>query len=217
MEHIDATGLACPRPVMEAKRLMDLGHTQFSLSVDNKAATENLSNLAARSGFTSSVQQQGEGLFVVVFERGAAVQDAPVPDSLAGAPVQGQAGFHQPVAAAPYAVFISRNRIGEDSGGLGESLMRMALFTLAQSERPPAVIACMNEGVKLAAGDAGDAEADDESITHLRALVEKGCEVLVCGTCLNHFGLTEHLKAGSVSNMYDIMDRLRSVAQTITL
>jgi len=36
-----------------------------------------------------------------------------------------------------------------------------------------------------------------------------------CGTCLNHFGLKEQLAAGEVTNMYDIVDQLRTAARVI--
>jgi len=32
----------------------------------------------------------------------------------------------------------------------------------------------------------------------------QGVEVMTCGTCLNHYGLTEKLAVGSVTNMYVI-------------
>ena len=51
----------------------------------------------------------------------------------------------------------------------------------------------------------------------VRALQEKGTEVLVCGTCLDYYGLTERLEAGEVSNMYDILGRMQEAAKVVTL
>lgn len=56
----------------------------------------------------------------------------------------------------------------------------------------------MNSGVKLVAGD------EQQIIDSVNKLIEKGTEVLVCGTCLDFYGLKEQLKVGEVSNMYDI-------------
>ena len=36
----------------------------------------------------------------------------------------------------------------------------------------------------------------------------QGVEITTCGTCLDHYGLRDHLKVGSVSNMYAIVERL---------
>jgi peroxiredoxin family protein len=42
----------------------------------------------------------------------------------------------------------------------------------------------------------------------LKALSEKGVEILSCGTCLDFYGLKEKLKVGRVSNMYTIAQTL---------
>ena len=69
----------------------------------------------------------------------------------------------------------------------------------------------MNSGVKLVAGD------EQQIINSVNKLIEKGTEVLVCGTCLDFYGLKEQLKVGEVSNMYDILGRMQEAAKTITL
>ena len=51
----------------------------------------------------------------------------------------------------------------------------------------------------------------------LKALEEKGTEVLVCGTCLDFYGLKDSLKVGEISNMYDILGRMQEVSKVITL
>jgi intracellular sulfur oxidation DsrE/DsrF family protein len=65
-----------------------------------------------------------------------------------------------------------------------------------QVERPDIII-FYNTGVKLAV-------QDSEVLEDLKALSDKGVEILVCGTCLNFFGIKEKLGVGIVSNMYDI-------------
>jgi hypothetical protein len=68
----------------------------------------------------------------------------------------------------------------------------------------------MNSGVRLPG-------EEQQVLENLRELEEKGCEVLVCGTCLNYYGLTDKLKIGNVSNMYDILGRMQSAAKVIAL
>ena len=41
--------------------------------------------------------------------------------------------------------------------------------------------------------------------------------MLVCGTCLNYYGITDELKAGTVSNMYEILEKMKSSAKVITV
>ena len=108
-----------------------------------------------------------------------------------------------PSARLKNAVFIAHSRIGGDDPQLGEVLMKAFLGTLVQydeNERP-AVIALMNEGVKLAERDTSSAET-------LRDYVARGGTVLVCGTCLKHFGLMEKVGVGIVSNMFEIVSTL---------
>lgn len=42
-------------------------------------------------------------------------------------------------------------------------------------------------------------------------------EVLVCGTCLNYYGLTEQLKAGRVSNLYELLEKLQQAGKVVPL
>ena len=51
----------------------------------------------------------------------------------------------------------------------------------------------------------------------MNKLAERGTEVLVCGTCLDFYGVKDKLAAGEVSNMYDILGRMQEAAKVITL
>ena len=44
---------------------------------------------------------------------------------------------------------------------------------------------------------------------------EQGVEILSCGTCLNFYGLTDKLKVGSVTNMYDIVESMAKADKVI--
>ena len=68
----------------------------------------------------------------------------------------------------------------------------------------------MNDGVKLPT-------LDDQVAAHVQTLIGRGVEVLVCGTCLSFYGLTDRLQAGTVSNMFDIVSRMQAAAKVITL
>jgi len=46
-------------------------------------------------------------------------------------------------------------------------------------------------------------------------LESQGVEIMTCGTCLNHYGLTEQLAVGSVTNMYAIAEKLMGAARVI--
>ena len=193
---IDAMGKACPQPVIMAKKEIDGGCRDLTVLVDNKTAVENLTRLGNSAGMTVTTGETAQGLFVRLTGEGKIVEE--------------------PVIACPttgngYAVFIGKDVVGAGERELGYNLMKMALYTLAQGDSVPAHVLFMNDGVKLPAGE------EQQVIDSLMTLIEKGSIVLVCGTCLNYYGLADRLKVGTVSNMYDIMSAMQRTDKVITL
>ncbi|WP_422479623.1 sulfurtransferase-like selenium metabolism protein YedF [Pleomorphochaeta sp. DL1XJH-081] len=204
---IDATGKACPIPFMLAKEQIDAKQQSFIVQVDNRAAVENLKRLAASQGFSTSVETQ-DGIYQVQFDRESKQQK--------GAP---QAKWNPDAIGATvsttkdkssYLIFLGKDTMGEGDLTLGRNLVRMFLYTLEKGENLPTTIVLMNSGVKLAV-------EDDQCITTLEALVEKGVQVLVCGTCLDYYGLLDQLKVGTVGNMYDITQSFLKAQKMITV
>jgi len=193
---IDARGKACPMPVIMAKKEIDGGCRDLTVLVDNRTAVENLTRLGNSAGMTVTTGETADGLFVCLTGEGKIVEN--------------------PVIACPttgngYAVFIGKDIIGAGDPTLGYNLMKMALYTLAQGDSVPAHVLFMNDGVKLPAGE------EQQVIDSLMTLVEKGTIVLVCGTCLNFYGIADRLKVGTVSNMYDILGAMQRADKVITL
>ena len=194
---IDAKGKPCPTPVILAKQAMAAGEHSFTVLVDNATAVENLKRLAGNQGFGAAVTQ-GEGVFSVAFTRtGCAACEEAV-----SAPL--------PAPGGDWAVFVGRDIIGSGDRELGTNLIRMFFYTLTQSEDLPASICFMNAGAKLPA-------QDEQVVEHLKVLLDKGVEILVCGTCLNFYGIADQLKVGTVSNMYDIVSKMQEAGKVITV
>ena len=195
---IDAKGKPCPTPVLMAKKAMAQGADSFTILVDNQTAVENLKRLADNQGFTAAVREE-DGAFALDFVKGegcAACEEA----------VQSPL----PAPGSDWAVFVGRDIIGDGDRELGTNLMRMFFYTLTQSEDKPGAVLFMNAGVKLPT-------LDEQVAEHLKALSDAGVEIQVCGTCLNFYGLTDQLKVGIVSNMYDIVSRMERAAKVISL
>lgn len=198
-ERIDARGKACPMPVILAKQALDSGARDLTVLVDDETAVENLKRLAGSQGMTARSSPGERGFSVRVTGEGA---PAPGPEPDLRSPA---------VPAGGRTFFIGKDHIGGGDPELGGNLMKMFLYTLAQSGRPPKCLLFMNSGVKLPAGE------ERQVIDSLKDLEAKGCEILVCGTCLNFFDLTERLKAGTVSNMYDIVEKMQDGDGVITV
>lgn len=199
---LDAMGKACPMPVIMAKKALDAGEKDVTIAVDNTIAVENLTRLAGEYGMAIATTQNGGSYQVRISGQGKAPE--------AVAPATAAVAACSP-AGCGYAVFVGKDFMGAGDETLGYNLLKMCLYTLAQGEDVPASVLFMNSGVKLPAGE------EEQVIDSLKTLIERGTEVLVCGTCLNYFGLTEQLKVGTVSNMYDILSRMQKAAKVITL
>ncbi|MFA9464832.1 MAG: sulfurtransferase-like selenium metabolism protein YedF [Velocimicrobium sp.] len=195
---IDAVGKACPMPVVMTKKEMDKGEESIITTVDNKIAVENLKKLAQSLGFMVDVKEEGD-LFQVAFSKSC--EECNV--------ILEQIQVENKKNASDYVVFLGKNFIGEGSEELGQNLMRMFLYTLTESSELPTHILMMNGGVKLAV-------EDPQAVEHLNALKEKGIEIMVCGTCLNYFGIADELKIGTVSNMFDIASKMQEAGKVIS-
>lgn len=194
---IDARGKACPTPVIMAKKAISAGESTFTVLVDNTTAVENLKRLAENQGFDAAAAEAG-GVFSVAFTRtGCAACEEAVNSPL-------------PAPGGDWAVFVGRDIIGDGDRELGTNLMRMFFYTLSQGEDKPGAVLFMNAGVKLPT-------LDEQVAEHLKALSAVGVEILVCGTCLNFYGLTDRLRVGTVSNMYDIVTRMQKAGKVVSL
>ena len=194
---IDARGKACPTPVIMAKKAISAGESTFTVLVDNTTAVENLKRLAANQGFDAAVTEQG-GAFHLAFVR----TGCPACEEAVNSPL--------PAPGGDWAVFVGRDIIGDGDRELGTNLMRMFFYTLSQGEDKPGAVLFMNAGVKLPT-------LDEQVVEHLKALSAVGVEILVCGTCLNFYGLTDQLQVGTVSNMYDIVTRMQKAGKVVSL
>ena len=194
MNFVDALGKACPMPVIMAKKEIDAGNTAFVVAVDNEVAVENLKRLAESQNYQASVENKDGNFHVTFTGEGAVAAAEETKDS----------------KPANWALFVGKDFIGDGSEELGNSLMTMFFYTLAESNDPPRYILFMNSGVKLPV-------ENDQVVEHLKTLQDKGSEILVCGTCLKFFNIADSLKIGTVSNMYDISERMHDADKVITL
>ena len=196
---VDAKGKLCPIPVVLAKKEIDGGAAEFTVEADNATAVENLQRLADSQGYRTTVQS-ADGVFSIDFTKAPCEQAGP-----SGADAR-DAG----PADRSWAVFVGRETVGEGDPELGGSLMKMFFYTLSQSDDLPEAVLFMNGGVKLPT-------LNDQVAGHLCERAGKGVDILVCGTCLNFYGIADKLQVGTVSNMYDIVERMKRAGKVVSL
>jgi len=115
-----------------------------------------------------------------------------------------------------FAIFVNADGIGRGDDGLGQRQMAKFLGELAgmNAEALPGFICLMNAGVKIACEESAPVA---DVITHLKKLEELGVEILVCGTCLEFFGIKEKLSVGRVSNITEITTVLAKAEKILTV
>jgi hypothetical protein len=56
-----------------------------------------------------------------------------------------------------------------------------------------------------------------EYLPALQAIEKEGTNILVCGTCLNHFELLEKKQVGETTNMLDIVTAMQLADKVISI
>lgn len=107
-------------------------------------------------------------------------------------------------------LLLTRNGMGAGETTLTHKLIKTYLELLDLDEKRPATICCYAEGVKLVLDDS-------PVLDSLRALESHGVQVIVCGTCVNHYGVANRVAVGRVLGMKDIIAAQWSAAKVITV
>jgi selenium metabolism protein YedF len=207
---VDARGLACPQPVLLVKKAITLNE-EVTVLVDNEIAVENIRRLAAKTACGFSVTEKEGGIWEIALVRTGAMGDPPVgADAESSLPCGGspREGWLSRKEGGPVVVVLSDNHMGRGDDVLGDVLIRAFIHTLAQIKPLPATIICYNAGVKLAV-------KDSTVLDDLQQLEKAGVDILICGTCVNYFGLGDRIAAGRISNMYDILETMAGAARLV--
>ena len=220
MIQLDERGKQCPLPVIEAKKALENCPAGESVRVivDNEIAVQNLLKMAGHKDLKAEAEKISDDEFAVCIEAGDSIGQAG--DSGDGKAEEDTVGVGSAEDAAdgtaciPDArrrgtvVVLSSNQMGQGDEALGKLLMKGFVYALAQLEEPPKTVLLYNGGARLSCE--GSASLED-----LKELKERGTEILTCGTCLNHYGLTEKLAVGEVTNMYEITQRLMEAGKIV--
>ena len=190
MKELDCRGLACPRPVLKTKELVDSGTHDISVLVDNEAAKENVLRFLVNQGFDVTIKA-GSGEFTVTGVKQGEYETCRIMSNIE---VGGKAG--------KITVMITTDRMGFGDDALGLQLMINFLATLKEMGKDLWRLIFVNNGVKLAIEGA-------ETLPSIQELERSGVHVMVCGTCLNHFGLLKQKRVGETTNMLDVVTSLQ--------
>ena len=205
---INCQNMPCPQPVIKLLELLKSSHPlDLEVIVDNQAALENVSRFLRNNNYEISRKEE-DALWRISAHKDAVGSAAD--DSMHSA---------APNERFPYAcmpatedmrtlVMIITPVFGSGDDELGGKLMKNFLATLPEMGSALWRIILLNGGVALAA-------EDSPVLEQLQALEKAGVRVLVCGTCLEHFGLLSKKAVGETTNMLDVVTGMATACKII--
>ena len=136
---VDARGMACPLPVVNAKKAAESLHPGDTLivRVDNEIAVQNLQRFAQHMGFAAVSEKQGDTEFTVTMHIGGDAKAGPETACAVDARKKGML------------VVLSANTMGTGEEKLGKALMKAFVFALTKQDVLPETILCYNTGAYL--------------------------------------------------------------------
>ena len=198
MQEIDARGLSCPAPVLQAKvALQAEAITHLTVIIDNEAAQQNVKRFLETEGFRTETARQGND-FRVTGTR------------LTNSSLHTDPPAETQIREKRILILCATDRIGYGDDELGIKLMVNFLRTLNEMGEDLWRLIFVNNGVKLTIDDS-------EVLQDLKAYEDRGLKILVCGTCLNHFSLLERKQVGQTTNMLDIVTAMQLADQVINI
>ncbi|MCI6430251.1 MAG: sulfurtransferase-like selenium metabolism protein YedF [Lachnospiraceae bacterium] len=202
---VDARGMACPLPVVNAKKAAEEMHAGDVLTVlvDNEIAVQNLQKFANHKGYQVSGEKLAENEYAVKMQITSGemqpAQEADEKEEISCTPDTKKKGM---------VVVLSANVMGTGEEKLGKALMKAFVFALTRQDVLPETILCYNTGAYLTCEGA-------DTLEDLKSLEAEGVNIMTCGTCLDFYGMKEKLAVGSVTNMYEIVETMENAGKLI--
>jgi selenium metabolism protein YedF len=192
MKTIDTKGLTCPRPLIMLKEgLQEAAEGQeLRVITDNETSLKNMLNYLRDQGAETEVSSVGK-VHTISTTRPHGTLSAEDP-----------ALYCETSAVRnDYVVCVKSDKMGGGDPDLGKMLMEIFLDNLKLQEHLPTHVILYNAGVKLAM-------KDSQVCSSLSELEELGCRIMLCGTCIDHYGLQYEIGVGMISNMVTITETM---------
>ena len=195
MIQVDVLGKACPIPVIETKKALreNPDEKTFEILVDNEVATENLAKMAHELKIDYTVGKLADRKYEVSLEKTEASRDhREIEDYSVNSATSNN-----------YVVIVNSDKIGDGDVDFSKQLLEGFIYSVTEQDHLPVEIIFFNRGVYLTT-------ENEKTIEDLKNLEKRGVRVYSCGLCLDHYGKKDDLAVGEITNMYKIVEAMRS-------
>jgi len=107
-------------------------------------------------------------------------------------------------------VLVTRDGMGRAGPALSHKLLQTFLGLLDLEDSLPGTICFYTEGVRMVL-------ENSPVLEELGALQDRGVKLVICGTCVNHYGVADKVRVGEVATMKDILAAQWAARKVITL
>jgi len=202
MKTVDVRGLQCPLPIIETRKgLRELPEGEsLKILIDNSASLGNVCKFLEDNN-CSFVKMESGSHFELTVARGAM--------AITGSPAGEYCSTSRPpLSGGKYVVVLSTDTMGTGDDNLGRKLMASFVNILTELDGIPSAVLCYNGGVRLALPDSPVAGT-------LAELENRGVEIILCGTCLDFYGIKGITIAGKTGDMYRIASVMAAAQRVI--
>ena len=202
MRIVDTKGQKCPLPIIETRKALRecLAGETFMVITDNNTAFSNISRFLNDNKIQFSVSEAKDiRTFTITNEKSVTLTT----------PSEDYCEVSEPLfPKGDYAVVISSELMGQGDDELGRRLIKSFFVALSCLDKMPSSVMFYNSGVKLTV-------KDSEVIDILHEIENKGVELIICGTCVDHYKIAERISIGKLSDMFIITQKLSETGNII--
>jgi selenium metabolism protein YedF len=202
MRIVDTKGQLCPAPLIATRKVLKEASEgeSFIVLTDNQVSFNNICRYL-KDNRTTFHATEAEGIWTLQITRTSA--SAPLTDAEEYCNTS-VSHFRK----GNFIVVISSDKMGQGDDELGHLLMTNFIKSLKDLENLPQRIIFYNSGVRLAV-------KDSPTIEILSDLEKMGVELLLCSTCVSHYGLNQEISTGTFSNMFVIAELMASAGNIV--
>lgn len=202
MRIVDTMGQPCPKPIIETKKVLKevaVGET-FIVLTNSETSFNNLKKFLKDNNTGLDVSKDGDVWSMNVTKLSDEIKNSKAEEYCDS--------IITDLTTGDYVIAITSDCMGQGDEALGQKLMKSFISIILYLDQLPTSIVFYNSGVKLAVKESATLE-------YLQELEKHNVEIIVCGTCVDFYGLGKEMGCGTINDMLSITNRLLKAMKVI--